>query len=57
MLIADDHVTEFYSHAKYGDQNYDNRVDCGWILVAHDQHHRVGLRFQTFEVEAETECG
>ena len=55
--MADGHVGEFYSHAKYGDQNYDNRVDCGWLLAARDQRHRVRFRFQTFEIEAETECG
>ena len=57
LLVAGSHVTEFFSHAKYGDQNYDNRVDCGWLLSAEDQRHRVRFRFQTFEIEAETECG
>jgi len=57
LLIAGDHVNEFYSHAKYGDMNYDNRADCGWLLAARDHQHRVRLRFQTFEIEAETECG
>ena len=55
--MAGDHVSEFYSHASYGDQNYDNRVDCGWLIAAHDQRRRVRVRFQTFEIEAETECG
>jgi len=57
LLIASDHVTEFFSHAKYGDQNYDNRVDCGWLLAADDQRHRLRFRFQTFEIESEAECG
>jgi len=57
LLMAGDHVSAFYSHASYGDQNYDNRVDCGWLIAAHDQRRRVRVRFQTFEIEAETECG
>ena len=57
LLVANNHVNEFYSHANYGDQNYDNRADCGWLLAAEHQRHRVRFRFQTFEIEAETECG
>jgi tolkin protein len=57
MLTATDHVGEFYSHAKYGDHNYDNRADCDWMIVAENQHQRVRLRFQTLEIEVENECG
>jgi len=55
--MAGERANEFYSHANYGDQNYDNRVDCGWLIAAQDRHRRVRCRFLTFEVEAETECG
>ena len=45
-----------YSHAKYGDQNYDNKEDCDWIIEAH-RGENVHLTFLTFELEDEHDCG
>lgn len=45
-----------YSHAKYGDQNYDNKEDCDWIIEAPPAKN-VHLTFLTFEVEDEHDCG
>ncbi|KAL3223064.1 hypothetical protein MRX96_027830 [Rhipicephalus microplus] len=42
-------------HAKYGDQNYENREDCDWLVEAESGHVR--LRFLTFELEHEQDCG
>ena len=64
-VSARNKAQHLYSHAKYGDQNYNNKEDCDWVLSAgpgpghgpgHD-HYRVRLRFLTFEVEDETDCG
>ena len=57
MLTATDRVGELYSHAKYGDQNYENKEDCIWRIVAENELQRIRLRFQTFEVEEEPDCG
>lgn len=55
-LLAHRNMEHLYSHAKYGDQNYDNKADCDWIVQGlNDQ--RVKLRFLTFEVEHEQDCG
>ena len=56
-LAATDQVSTLYSHAKYGDQNYDNKEDCDWVLSVDDDRYNVRLRFQTFEIEEETDCG
>ncbi|XP_015793831.1 dorsal-ventral patterning tolloid-like protein 1 [Tetranychus urticae] len=54
-LIATSNVEHLYSHAKYGDSNYDKKEDCDWIIEAPDGY-RVRLRFLTFEIEAENDC-
>jgi len=56
-LIASSKAQELYSHAKYGDQNYNNQEDCDWLLYAQDQDYKVRFRFLEFEVEDETDCG
>ena len=56
-LTAGSRASEFYSHAKYGDMNYDSRMDCNWLIIAEDRHHRVRVHFKTFETEPETDCG
>lgn len=33
-LSATEAVQNIYSHAKYGDANYDNKEDCDWIIEA-----------------------
>lgn len=56
-LIATASAQHLYSHAKYGDQNYDNKEDCDWLIIAEEMDHRVRFRFLAFEVEDETDCG
>lgn len=55
-LKATSTVKHMYSHAKYGDQNYDNKEDCDWIIQA-AQGESVHLTFLTFELEDEHDCG
>lgn len=55
-LVARYTVEHLYSHAKYGDQNYDNKEDCDWVIVAAN-NGRLRLTFLTFEVEHEQDCG
>lgn len=49
-------VEHLYSHAKYGDVNYDKKEDCDWVIEA-AEGRRVRLRFLTFEIEHEADCG
>ncbi|KAH6946363.1 hypothetical protein HPB50_013073 [Hyalomma asiaticum] len=55
LLATGRTVEHLYSHAKYGDQNYENREDCDWLVEA--ESGRVRLRFLTFELEHEQDCG
>lgn len=55
-LKATSTVKHMYSHAKYGDQNYDNKEDCDWIIQA-SPGENVHLTFLTFELEDEHDCG
>lgn len=45
-----------FSHAKYGDANYDNKEDCDWIIEA-PAGRNVHLSFASFEMEDEQDCG
>ena len=56
-LIASNKAGQLFSHAKYGDNNYDNKQDCEWLILADDDSHRVRFRFLTFEIEDERDCG
>ncbi|KAM7304642.1 uncharacterized protein ISCGN_014542 [Ixodes scapularis] len=44
-----------YSHAEYGNQLYENKVDRDWVIRAPDGHVR--LRFIAFDIEAHDSCG
>lgn len=55
-LQATSRVKHFYSHSKYGDDNYDNRADCDWSIEA-ERGKNVQLTFLTFEIESEDQCG
>lgn len=48
-LVATNLVKHFYSHSKYGDDNYDIDTDCEWTIYA-EQGRNVRLTFLTFEV-------
>ncbi|XP_050394072.2 tolloid-like protein 1 [Patella vulgata] len=54
-LIATDKPQDLFSHAKYGDQNYDNRAECEWKIEA-KEGFRIQLRFLSFEIEDEIDC-
>ena len=55
-LSAEDTPTQLFSHAKFGDVNYDNKEDCDWILEA-PEGKNVHLNFVNFELEDEQDCG
>lgn len=48
-LTATNRVKHFYSHAKFGDYDYDNNADCEWTIEA-DSGRNVQLTFLTFDV-------
>ena len=54
-LVATAVPQMIYSHAKYGDMNYDNRADCTWRIQA-EEGFVIQLRFRAFELEDEHEC-
>lgn len=55
-LVATEQRKSIYSHAKYGDQQYDTTEDCDWEIQA-PPNKLVRLEFMAFEIEAETDCG
>ena len=55
-LMATPADQDLYSHATYGDKNYDNNEDCDWTLTSSQEGYNVRLRFSTFEVEDEMDC-
>ena len=55
-LMATPAYQDLYSHATYGDKNYDNNEDCDWTLTSSQEGYNVRLRFSTFEVEDEMDC-
>lgn len=54
-LNATNEVQYFYSHAQFGDKNYDHKTDCDWIVQALPGRS-VHLVFETFDVEDEQAC-
>lgn len=56
VLVAKETNHRLFSHAKHGDQNYDNKMECEWHIVASPGHH-VKFKFDTFEIEDESDCG
>ena len=54
-LVAQHTVDHLYSHAKFGDSDYDKKEDCDWVIEA-GEGQRVRLRFLSFEVEHEQDC-
>lgn len=54
-LTATNRVKHFYSHARFGDYNYDNNADCDWTIEA-EAGRNVQLTFLTFDIESETYC-
>ena len=54
-LVARENPSRLYSHAKYGDQNYNNKENCSWVIWG-DGQHRIRFKFLSFEVEDEQNC-
>lgn len=55
--MATTRVQHLYSHARFGDFNYDNNADCEWTIgAAPGAPPYIQLTFLTFEVEAENSC-
>ncbi|XP_019644750.1 PREDICTED: tolloid-like protein 2 [Branchiostoma belcheri] len=55
-LLATEQVTDLFSHAQYGDNNYGQQEECDWTITAR-QGQTVRLAFKSFEIEDETTCG
>lgn len=49
LLKATSRVKHFYSHAKYGDFDYNNNAECDWTIEA-DSGRNVQLTFMAFDV-------
>lgn len=56
-LKAQSTVEHFYSHVKYGDADYEKMDDCDWNIEAADPNKRIRIKFLTFELEYEQDCG
>lgn len=54
-LSADVNIEHLYSHAKFGDHDYDKKEECEWMIEA-AEGRRVRLRFLSFEIEHEQDC-
>jgi len=48
-------VQQFYSHARFGNQDYDDGMDCEWTIAAPDNSY-VQLVFLTFDIESSENC-
>ena len=55
-LFASEQQTMLYSHARYGDQNYENKLECDWVIEAREGY-TITFYFNAFEIEDETDCG
>ncbi|XP_055381621.1 dorsal-ventral patterning protein tolloid isoform X2 [Condylostylus longicornis] len=55
FLGATPHIQQFYSHARYADQNYDENMDCEWTIKT-TSGSNVQLFFNDFDVEDSTNC-
>ncbi|XP_034126839.1 dorsal-ventral patterning protein tolloid isoform X3 [Drosophila guanche] len=55
FLRASNHVQQFYSHARFGNQDYDDNMDCEWTIEA-PPNSNVQLIFLTFDIESSENC-
>uniref|UniRef100_A0A8C3G5H6 Metalloendopeptidase n=1 Tax=Cyclopterus lumpus TaxID=8103 RepID=A0A8C3G5H6_CYCLU len=55
-LKAEVKTKDLYSHAQFGDNNYQGGSDCLWVVSA-EKGYGVELIFQVFEIEEEADCG
>ncbi|TGZ60201.1 hypothetical protein CRM22_008660 [Opisthorchis felineus] len=55
-LVAEDNAQNLYSHAKFGDLDYEPNQQCYWSISSKLENQTVMLRFLYFEVEEENLC-
>lgn len=48
-------MKHIYSHAKYGDDPYEQNSDCEWVIEA-TRGRNIQLTFIAFEIEEEKSC-
>lgn len=56
VLVATETHQRLFSHARHGDNNYNNKMECEWVIMASHGNH-VKFNFDTFEIEDESDCG
>ncbi|KAH8417139.1 hypothetical protein KR222_004379 [Zaprionus bogoriensis] len=54
-LRATNHVQEFFSHARFSNQDYDDNMDCEWTIQA-PPNSNVQLIFRAFDIESSENC-
>ncbi|KAH8359477.1 hypothetical protein KR093_006961, partial [Drosophila rubida] len=54
-LRATSHIQQFYSHARFSNQDYDDNMDCEWTIQA-PANSNVQLIFLTFDIESSENC-
>lgn len=54
-LQATNKLKHIYSHAKYGDETYEQDSDCEWVIEA-TRGRNIQLTFIAFEIEEEKSC-
>ncbi|XP_053945227.1 uncharacterized protein LOC128854836 [Anastrepha ludens] len=54
-LRATNQIQQFYSHALFGNRNYNENMDCEWTIQA-PASSNVQLLFLTFDIEASENC-
>lgn len=47
--MATSRVQHLYSHARFGDYDYDNNADCDWTIEA-TSNRNIQITFLTFDV-------
>lgn len=55
-MVATETHQRLFSHARHGDNNYNNKMECEWVIMASHGNH-VKFNFDTFEIEDESDCG
>ncbi|KAL7731092.1 hypothetical protein ACLKA6_014298 [Drosophila palustris] len=54
-LRATNHVQQFYSHARFSNQDYNDNMDCEWTIQA-PPNSNVQLIFLNFDIESSENC-
>ncbi|CAH8432073.1 unnamed protein product [Dicrocoelium dendriticum] len=55
-LVAEQTAQNLYSHAKFGDLDYEPNQQCYWSISSKLENHTVLLQFLYFEIEEENLC-